>query len=1224
MAENTNITWDGTPIDEFDRDSLNLQRINENGTVQQMIEIINANFEEIARHGGGPGGVDGKDGVDGVDGLNSEYIYSNECDVITSSDAGVKYPSSNSEYSDLFYRVNNSSSHYAYYKNVKWYDHPQGVSPEKPNEYVISRYRRSVDGEWYYSEVPTIWSHWGQTGRDGDGVEYIFMSSKRELSDLELSSSILKISEMDAAQKALFNIDDFFPGSDWFVDENIDKAKSALEKAGVDIGTDVFRTRWTNCFEFCDNGFEWTDDPIGTSVENPNEYVAIRRCNTDENTGEKIWGDYSKPALWSNYSFEGRVFLIYCNTGKDEEPVAPQKGQGRWNVTENTLDLTGLPSGWTDDNLDKEDDEITWMSSGIFNHNGDNVSWSKPVCISGKDGKDGEDGTNIQFIYALSELPDYPSTRAMQEELFDAVEAATTNPKYSIYEYTKWFDRAQPISPTDRTEYMWARRRDKETDPWEYDPMPIIWAHWGEDGTDGDGVEYIFTTTDEYIEDDDVELSAELSLPKYEALNTEQKKLFQIDDFVPSKYWFEKKKNGVYSNKAKAEEALERTISDSEWQGCFGFNVYPGWTDNPISISPYEPYQWVSIRRSTADEFDGKRFWEDFSTPVLWNSYGKGTRVFVVYCNIDGNDTPKRPEGGYWYNLGGENKLVNSKEDYADYKCNALEDGTPDYSSYVGYWNDKNIDVDGTISWMSSGVFTEDGENISWSEPFRITGPAGMNGMDGSNETYVYALSDVEPVCPINGTYQEKLDFFTNVENADPEEWTENPNGYTYTDPVTQKTTVWYDNPQGIENEDGKRTEWVWVKTLPANATQETLWNFAPKPIIWAHWGEDGTDGDGVEYIFYKSTEKSQNDTLPVNMKPVKKEETYDESIFRNGQGYDPTQKTVSEEENPTTLAYAAPHGFDPSKIGAPDEKNYIPTEEPEPEKKEEEQPVEEETKVQETPTVPTEEAKPEERADVVTEKFNPFVAAGGTDDKYANPVYVEEEKETTEDEIPTISVNPFSTFKLLFESIFKPVSKLPNNARAIDDAIDSGKLVVFSTIYVAILAVIGAVVGGFFVKRYDLSTGLYTTYLDFGNVVNVKYVDVVLSAGAVSLLLTLVTAIVYYIISFFRSKGVTLGSYISLCSMALFPLYFGIFTLYPILSIFSYFAGFFILIISFIFSLLTLFNGITTLIKFDKPNNKIFYNIFTMSIVVLILIGILMVFFQNDFNSIVNIINAM
>ena len=358
--------------------------------------------------------------------------------------------------------------------------------------------------------------------------------------------------------------------------------------------------------------------------------------------------------------------------------------------------------------------------------------------------------------------------------------------------------------------------------------------------------------------------------------------------------------------------------------------------------------------------------------------------------------------------------------------------------------------------------------------------------------------------------------------------------------------------------------------------------------------------------------------------KPVKKEETYDESIFRNGQGYDPTQTTVSEEDNPTTLAYAAPHGFDPSKIGAPDEKNYIPNEEPEAEKEEEQQKTPE-TKVEETTTATnTEEAKPEERTDVVTEKFNPFVAAGGIDDKYANPVYVPEEKEASEEELPTINVGPISTFKLLFESIFKPVSKVPNNARAIDDAIDSGKLVIFSTIYVIIFAIIGAVVSGFFVKRYDLTSGLYNTYLDFGNVINVKFVDVILSAGAVSLLLTLVTAIVYYIISFFRSKGVTLGSYISLCSLALFPLYFGIFTLYPILSIFSYFAGFFILIVSFIFSLLSLFNGITTMIKFDKENNKIFYNIFTMSIVVLILIGIIMVFFQNDFNSIVNIINAM
>ena len=876
MAENTNITWDDRPIEEFDRDSLRLQRINENGTVQQMIEIINSNFENIAKHGGGPAGIDGIDGDNGIDGLNSEYIFA-RCDVITSADRGIKYPSSIQEYDDLFYRVNNSSSNYGNYKNVKWWNHPQGVSSENPNEYMIARYRRDEDSEWYYSDVPTLWSHWGEKGRDGDGVEYVFMVSKTELSPADLAGSLMKKEEMDPYQLAIFNIDDFFPGSKWFVTANVQKASNAIDNAGLTLSSEEFASRWRNNFDLCVNDYVWTDDPTGTSVENPFEYVAVRRCVTDEATGKKSWGNYSVPALWSNYSFEGRVFIIYCNVKLGETPVAPRDGQGHWNVTANTLDLTGLPAGWTDNNTDKYDDEATWMCSGIFDHSGNNVSWSNPVCISGKDGKAGEDGTTIQFIYALSENPDYPLTRAKQEELFDAVENATTNPKYSIYENTKWYDRAQPISPEYRTEYLWSRRRENEEDPWEYDPMPILWAHWGEDGTDGDGVEYIYITTDRYIDENDIPSNPRLALPKYEYLSMEQKKLFQIDDFVPSKYWFEKRRDGIYYNKEKAETALGRPISDVEWLGYFGFGTYPVWTDNPVNISPYVPYQWVSIRKSTSDELDGEKFWEDFSTPTLWSSFGKGTRTFVVYCNINGNDTPKRPEGGYWYNLDGESRLVNSSDDYSDYKYNALENGTPDYSSYVGYWNDKNIDVDGTISWMSSGVFADDGENISWSEPFRLTGPAGINGVDGSNETYVYALSDVEPVCPINGTYQEKLDFFTNVENADSEEWSENPNGFPYTDPVSQNTTVWYDNPQGIENEDGKRTEWVWAKTLPANATQESLWNFAPRPIIWAHWGEDGTDGDGIEYIFYKSTEKNQNDTLPANMKPVKKEDLTDD-----------------------------------------------------------------------------------------------------------------------------------------------------------------------------------------------------------------------------------------------------------------------------------------------------------------------------------------------------------
>ena len=82
------------------------------------------------------------------------------------------------------------------------------------------------------------------------------------------------------------------------------------------------------------------------------------------------------------------------------------------------------------------------------------------------------------------------------------------------------------------------------------------------------------------------------------------------------------------------------------------------------------------------------------------------------------------------------------------------------------------------------------------------------------------------------------------------------------------------------------------------------------------------------------------------------------------------------------------------------------------------------------------------ERTDVVTEKFSPFAAAGETSDVYANPVYVEEKKDTIqEEEVVSINVTPVSTVKMLIESLIKPVTSVPKNAKGIDDTVDSCKL---------------------------------------------------------------------------------------------------------------------------------------------------------------------------------------
>ena len=67
--------------------------------------------------------------------------------------------------------------------------------------------------------------------------------------------------------------------------------------------------------------------------------------------------------------------------------------------------------------------------------------------------------------------------------------------------------------------------------------------------------------------------------------------------------------------------------------------------------------------------------------------------------------TPISPASGWWNTS--NDTLQISKTDSGEYKSNALSSGTPDYTSYIGYWSDNNIDVNGTITWISTGEFND-------------------------------------------------------------------------------------------------------------------------------------------------------------------------------------------------------------------------------------------------------------------------------------------------------------------------------------------------------------------------------------------------------------------------------------------------------------------------------------------------------------------------------------
>ena len=865
---------------EIIRDSLKLDRINENGTISEMIKTIDENFKNIAAHGGGPEGSPGKDGINGTDGATAEYIFA-LCDEELKK--GTHYPTTDDEKRDLFDSVDMRDSQWfpsESDKKIQWFNHPQGVSKDHKNEYVFSRYKRTSDGEWSYALKPELWAHWGETGKDGDGVEYIFMRSKTELDESTLKTIIKSKESMsgDQYQPIIYQMDDFFPGEEWFTGKNSAKNKRNAQEAIIAKYGNIpsnFDTLWKNKFNMVVPGYDWTDDPKGTDPIYVYEYVAIRRCNVDDEDG-KEWSDFSTPAIWSHYGLSTRTIIIYCNTEDANPPVQPQAGQGHWNESKGELTLPSslVDAGWSDTNTTPSENQITWMCSGIFDNSGKNVSWSKPMRITGENGKQGEDGTNIQFIYVLSEhMPEHPDPTTISgkkdtEKLFDDVEASTSKPK-SVDRYgNTWFDRAQPISQSNPTEWIWSRRREKKTDSWEYDNEPIIWAHWGEDGTDGDGVEYIFYITDTETFDSSNNPPKVSKITGTTDLDRCKKLVYNIDDFYPDEKWFD-------DNEIKIKKVITDAGYDvSNYAGVKTF-FDKGWRDNPIKVSPMNPYQWVSIRRSHADEeTGGKRLWEDFSDPVLWNTYGQATRVFMIYCNVKNDSNPdiapRRPQGGFWNVTpkSGEVMLAQDKDHLTTpYQYDVFESGVTeeDRNNHINVWGDDNIDKPGTISWVSSGVFSTDGKLIdTWSPPFRITGYKGETGADGSNIEYIYALCDEEPKYPKKGSkteeeYKAILDkFFDDVNDSDNEGyWPETGND-------RQK---WTDNPQGISDDPGHKTEWVWQRSLPVGLEDVPgNWVYMPTPVIWSRWGEDGTDGDGVEYIFYATT----NNPILDSQKPPK------------------------------------------------------------------------------------------------------------------------------------------------------------------------------------------------------------------------------------------------------------------------------------------------------------------------------------------------------------------
>ena len=241
---------------------------------------------------------------------------------------------------------------------------------------------------------------------------------------------------------------------------------------------------------------------------------------------------------------------VFAFKQSDTQPVTPTGGS--WDIITNTITY---PTGWSES---PALDGVVWMSETTFYANGSSDEWSTPIRVTGKDGENGVDGSTYQYIYTRTKTTTDRPTTPVSSQVDEVPQG--------------WFDNPQGISEEYKVEWVCMRFWDREEGLWgDYTDPPVIWSRWGENGKDGDGVEYIFSRT------------------KNEVAPPQPVQSENVDEYIPP------------------------TLTDQGQE--------EQWHDDPWGVNNDWRYEYVSMRKQASPE-DAAATWGAWSEPALWAMYG--------------------------------------------------------------------------------------------------------------------------------------------------------------------------------------------------------------------------------------------------------------------------------------------------------------------------------------------------------------------------------------------------------------------------------------------------------------------------------------------------------------------------------------------------------------------------------------------------------------------------
>lgn len=240
-------------------------------------------------------------------------------------------------------------------------------------------------------------------------------------------------------------------------------------------------------------------------------------------------------------------------------------------------------SGWMDTTPDYRPGYYIWMTQVFINGNGQYGEYMNPICITGASGKDGsgsagEDGNGVSFIYKRS-IDGEKVTNPGAVTVINGVPEVPVG----------WNDHPSGVTKEVPYEYcsFVASNKGKWGTMWS---EPFIWSHFGQNGMDGDGVEYIY----------------------YVALI------------------------------APTNNLPESWTNDEGFQNNEYIKYGSGWTDNPQNLDSeqFGPgyKQWVSVRKKYSDNEGQDAYWHAYSSPALWSYYSKDGIASALIMDVTGEN----------------------------------------------------------------------------------------------------------------------------------------------------------------------------------------------------------------------------------------------------------------------------------------------------------------------------------------------------------------------------------------------------------------------------------------------------------------------------------------------------------------------------------------------------------------------------------------------------------